>query len=98
MVIICVGTTTVEEPGVVIYHPGVTVLPIELTCDVSPGVAWLVNGDAYLPNEVQSGSLQGHNVSGSNILITSNLMNNSQYVCTDNIYIGGVYRILVAGE
>ena len=52
MVIIYVGTTTVEEPGVVIYYPGEIVLPIELTCDVSPGVAWVINGNTYLPNQL----------------------------------------------
>ena len=75
-----------------------TVLPIELTCDVSPGVAWLVNGNSYLLLQLRSGSLPGHNVNGSNILITSIPMNNSQYVCSDGSSIGGVYRILVAGE
>ena len=93
-----VGTTTVEGPGVVIYHPGVTVLPIELTCDVSPGVGWVVNSTSYLLNELQSGSLAGHNISGRNILIMVIPMNNSQYVCSDGINNGGVYHIVVAGE
>ena len=93
-----VGTTIVEEPGVVKYHPVETVLPIELTCDISDGVAWVVNHVTYLLNQLQNGNLPGHNVNGSNILITSNPMNNSQYVCSDAINNGGVYRILVAGE
>ena len=92
------GITTVEEPGVVLYHPGVTVLPIKLTCDVSPGVGWLVNGISYLLNQLQNGNLPGHNVNGSNVLITNIPMNNSQYVCSDGITNEGVYRILVAGE
>ena len=76
-----------------------TVLPIELICDVSPGVAWLVNGNSYLLLQLWSGSLPGHNVNGSNILITSNPINNSQYVCSDGISsVGGVYRIVVVGE
>ena len=76
-----------------------TVLPIELTCDVSPGVAWVVNGNSYFINQLRNGDLPGHNVNGSNILITSNPMNNSQYVCTDSISSdGGVYHIVVAGE
>ena len=58
------GTTTIEEPGVVIYHSGVGV---ELTCDVSVGVAWMVNGNSYLRFQLQNGSLPGHNVNGSNI-------------------------------
>ena len=75
-----------------------TDLPIELTCDVSVGVGWRVNGNTYFLNDLQSGSLPGHNVNGSNILITSITMNNSQYVCSNGINNGGVYRILVAGE
>ena len=86
------------EPGVVIYHPVETVLPIELTCGVSPGVAWVVNNVTYLLNRLQNGNLPGHNVNGSNILITSIPMNNSQYVCSDGINEGGVYLIFVAGK
>ena len=93
-----VGTTTVEEPGVVIYHPGVTILPIELTCDASPGVAWLVNDTSYIIIQLQNGNLPGHNVSGRNILITSIPMNNSRYVCSDGKIYGAVYLIVVSGE
>ena len=73
-------------------------MTVELTCDVSPGGAWVVNGNSYLLIELQSGSLGGHNISGSNILITSIPMNNSRYICSDGINNGGMYRILVAGE
>ena len=46
-----------------------------------------------------NGDLPGHNVNGSNILITSNPMNNSQYVCTGGISsVGRVYHIVVIGE
>ena len=58
----------------------------------------MVNGNSYLLNELQSGSLPGHNISGRNILIMNNPINNSRYVCSDGLTIGGVYRILVAGE
>ena len=76
-----------------------TVLPIELTCDVNPGVGWTVNGASYFLSQLRTGNLPGHNVNGSNILITSNPMNNSQYFCSDGISsIGGVYCIVVAGE
>ena len=70
----------------------------ELTCDVSAGVAWLVNGSSYLHSELQDGDLPGHNVNGSNILITSIPMNNLRYVFSDGDLVGGVYCILVAGE
>ena len=43
-------------------------------------------------------NLPGHNVIGSNILITSIPMNNSLYVCSDGDLVRGLYRILVAGE
>ena len=71
---------------------------MEFTCDVSAALGWWANGIAYLFNRLQNGDLPGHNVSGSNILITSNPMNNSQYVCSDGYNNGGMYRILVAGE
>ena len=58
----------------------------------------MVNGSSYLRSELRDGDLPGHNVNGSNILITSIPMNNSQYVCSDGDIVGGVYRILVAGE
>ena len=89
--------TTFQEPGDVIYHPDVTTLPIELTCDVSSGVAWFINGDTYLLNELVSGNVPGHNVSGRNILINSP-MNNSQYFCSDGLNVGGLYRIFIAGK
>ena len=89
--------TTFQEPGDVIYHPDVTTLPIELTCDVSSGVAWFINGYAYLLNELVSGMAPGHNASGRNILINSP-MNNSRYSCSDALNDGELYRIFIAGE
>ena len=81
----------------VVYIPGVTT-GLELTCDVSSGVVWIVNGNAYLLNRLQNGSYPGHNANGRNILITINPTNNSRYVCSDGINDGGVYRIFVVGE
>ena len=75
-----------------------TDLPIELTCDVSPGVGWRVNDVNYFSNDLRNGNLPGHNVNESNIFIMNNPMNNSRYVCTDGNDDGGVYLILVAGE
>ena len=91
-----IGATTVEEePGVVIYHPGVTT---QLTCDVNPGVGWIVNNVSYFVDQLRNGNIPGHNVNGSNILITSSPVNDSEYVCTDGTNNGGVYHIIVAGE
>ena len=73
-------------------------MTVELTCDVSPGVAWVVNNNSYLRSELRRGDLPGHNISGSNILIMNNPMNNSQYACSDSDVEGGLYVILVAGE
>ena len=95
MAIIYVGTTTIEQPGVVIYHPGVTV---ELTCDISGGVGWVVNGASYFLDQLQDGSLPGHNVNGSNLLLMNNPGNYSQYVCANFTNSGGIYLIVVAGE
>ena len=49
-------------------------------------------------NELRNGNLPEHSVIGSNILITSIPMKNSQYVCSNGTNNGGVYRIVVAGE
>ena len=87
--------TTVQEPGDVVYLPDVTTLPIELTCDVSPAAAWLINNRTYLLNQLMTAP--GHNVDGQNILI-NNPMNNSEYSCSDGTNNGGLYRIFIAGE
>ena len=92
-----IGTTTVMQPSVVVYYPGAAI-NFELTCDINAGAAWVVNGDAYLLNSLRNGGLPGHNASGKNILIMNNLMNNSQYYCSNGETDGGIYRIFVAGE
>ena len=73
-------------------------MTVELTCDVSPGVAWVINDTSYLRSELWRGDLPGHNVSGNNIIIMNNPMNNSYYACSDSDIEGGIYRILLAGE
>ena len=40
--------TTIQSPSNVTYLPGVTPLPIELTCDVTAPTAWRVNSTSYV--------------------------------------------------
>jgi len=74
------GGTIVHSPSNVIYLPGVTPLPIELTCDVTPGVAWIVVNNSisniYLLNRLAS-ELPGHNRNGVNIVINDTPINNT---------------------
>ena len=89
--------TMFQEPGDVIYHPGVTTLPIELTCDLRAAAGWSINGDVYFIVQLESGIVPDHNVSGGIILI-NNPLNNSEYFCSDGTNNGGLYRIFIAGE
>ena len=75
----CTGTIT-EGPSSVIYFPGVTPVPIELTCSITGIVAWKVNGSIYLYNGLTNGALPGHNLTGTNLLVDSPV-NNTEYVC-----------------
>jgi len=80
----------------------VTPLPIELTCDVTPGVAWVVMNNnisgSFLFSELANGMPQGHNHNGINILINDTPINNTQYACSNSTNNGHPYYILVAGE
>ena len=75
----CTGVI-IEGPGNVTYLPGVTPLPIELTCNVTGTAAWRVNGTNYFLGELTSGDLPGHNRTGKNILVNSPV-NNTEYIC-----------------
>jgi len=94
--------TIVQSPSNVTYLPGVTPLPIELTCDVTAGVGWIVvnNGisNGFFLSDLANGLLLGHNVSGVNIVINDIPINNTQYTCSDGLNNGGTYYIFVAGE
>ena len=73
----------IEGPSNVTYLPGLTPLPIELTCNVTGVViAWRVNGSvtAYLLGDLTNGALPGHNVRRTSILVNSPV-NNTEYVC-----------------
>ena len=71
----------IEGLSDVTYLPGLTPLPIELTCNVTGVVtAWRVNGTSYTRNQLTNGSLSGHNRTGANILVNIPV-NNTQYFC-----------------
>ena len=95
--------TIIEGPSYVIYLPGLTPLPIELTCSFTGMIiAWTVNGAAYLLNDLISGALPGHNVTGTNILVNGPV-NNTEYVCVSlthdsEIRSDTVYIIIITGE
>ena len=95
--------TFIEGPNYVMYLPGLTPLPIELTCNVTGvSIAWIVNGTVYLLSELFNGALPGHNVTGTIILVNSPV-NNTEYVCVYVINDGEirsdtVYVIIITGE
>ena len=86
--------TTVPGPSNFTYLPGVTSLPLQLTCDIAGGIAWKVNKTTYVFNQLAGIGLDRN---GANLMI-NNPANNSQYICTDSITDGQPYYTLVAGE
>ena len=86
--------TILTSPRNFTFLPGITPSPIQLTCDVTPVAAWVVNNDTLLLNQL--GSI-GHSRNGTNIVI-NNPMNNSEYFCSDGINNGEPYYIFVAGK
>ena len=90
--------TVIEEPSSVTYIPGVTPLPIELTCNVNGTAAWRVNGSSYTLAELTNGVLPEHSRNGTNILVDSPV-NNTEYICVSATNDGEtrVY-VIIAGE
>ena len=70
----------IEGPSNVTYLPGLTPLPIELTCNVTGIAAWRINNTDYALTNLINGALSGHNVTGTNILVDSPV-NNTEYIC-----------------
>ena len=70
----------IEGPSNVTYLPGVTPLPIELTCSTTGVAAWRVNSTAYTLGQLDNGALPGHSRTGTNILVNSPV-NNTEYIC-----------------
>ena len=80
---LCIYTNTgaiIEGPSNVTYLPGLTPLPIELTCNVTGFVIWRVNGTDYTLADLNNGALPGHSHNGTNILVNSPV-NNTEYIC-----------------
>ena len=95
----CTGIV-IEGPSNVTYLPGVTPLPIELTCNVTVPT-WSVNDTSYTLGELTNGELSGHNRNGTTILVNSPV-NNTEYICVSTTIDGDVSSdpayIIIAGE
>ena len=91
----------IEGPSNVTYLPGVTPLPIELTCNVTGTAVWRVNGTSYNLTDLTNGSLPGHSRNGTNILVISPV-NNTEYICValtnDGETLSDPAYIIVAGK
>ena len=91
----------IEGPSNVTYLPGLTPLPIKLTCNVTGVVAWRVNDTTYTLTDLTNGVLLGHNRTGTNILVNSPV-NDTKYIClsqTNNFVISSDQAyIIIPGE
>ena len=91
----------IEGPSNVTYLPGLTPLPIELTCNVTAVPAWNVNDTKYFLGQLTNGDLPGHSNAGSNILVNSPV-NNTKYNCLSLTQFGGAISdpayIIIAGK
>ena len=92
--------TIIEGPSSVTYLPGLTPLPIELTCNVTGVALWSVNSTDYRLSSLL-GALPGHDRNGTNILINSPV-NNTEYICVSQTSDGKTRSdpayIIIAGE
>ena len=83
------------------YLPNVTLLPINLTCNVTGVVTWRINGTFYIPTNYINGTLPGHHRAGTNLLIDSPV-NNTEYICVSmnnySVLISDPAWIIIAGE
>ena len=90
-----------EGPSNVTYIPSLPPLPIELTCNVTGVALWRVNGTNYTLDGLTNGALQGHNRTGTNILVNSPV-NNTEYICVsqanDRENSSDSAYIIIAGE
>ena len=91
----------IEGPSNVTYLPGVTPLPIELTCNVTGVAAWRVNESSYTLTDLTNGALPEHSRNGANILVNSPV-NNTEYICLSTTNDGETSSdpayIIIAGE
>ena len=87
--------TLLSSPRNFTFFPGITPLPIQLTCDVTLlPVAWKVNNIAILLFKLPS---RQYDRNGNDILI-NNPMSNSEYICSNGRTDGQPYYIFFAGK
>ena len=97
----CLLGTVIEGPSNITYLPGLTQLPIELTCNINGVALWEVNRTSYRLDELDDGDLPGHDRTGTNILVDGPV-NNTEYICVsqtnDGITFSDPAYIIIAGE
>ena len=93
--------TIIKGPSNVTYLPGVTPLPIELTCNVTGVTIWIINGSNHFLYSFTSGQVPGHNATRKNILV-NNPVNNTKYICMsaqlNDVTVSDPAYIITAGE
>ena len=93
--------TPIEGPSNVTYLPGLTPLPIELTCNVTGVISWRVNGTDYTFTNLTNGTLPRHSHTGTNILVNGPV-NNTEYICVSamnfSFLISAPAYLTIAGE
>ena len=98
---VCIVGSITEGPSNVTYLPGLTPLPIELSCNVTGVATWRVNGTSYALSSLINGALLGHSATGTNILVNSPV-NNTEYICVSLTIDGETNSdpayIIIAGE
>ena len=101
MLIRCLIGNVIEGPSNITYLPGLTPLPIELTCNITGVAAWGVNGTGFTLRSLTDGDLPGHNRTETNILVDSPV-NNTEYICVsqtnDDSALSDPAYIIIAGE
>ena len=96
----CTGNI-IEGPSNVTYLPGLTSLPIELTCNITGVAAWRIDNVTYTLTQLTNGVPQGHSRIGTNVLVNSPV-NNTEYICLSTTNDGEIRSdpayIIIAGE
>ena len=98
-----IGTPS-EGRSNVIYLPGVTVLPLEIGCNVtgtSESLFWLIGHKIYSLDDINNGDAEGHSLNGTSILINSPI-NNTVYSCSSltpgDVMMNNPIFLIIAGE
>ena len=95
---ICLHTGIVVERLIsVICIVGTTLIPIELTCNVTGLIAWRVYDRYYSLTDLTNGVLPYHSRNGTNILV-NNPKNNTEYICVSTTSASDPAYIIMIGE